>query len=121
MESIRFGQTGLTVSRLCLGTMTFGLQCDEPTSRAILDQADESGIDFIDTADTYPIGSTLETVGWTEEILGRWLKGRRHRFVITTKFGRPTRCPGARGSVVERRGGHRDREHRADGRDAPEQ
>ena len=78
------------VSRLCLGTMTFGLQCDEETSRAILDRADEGGITFIDTADVYPLGGDLSTVGVTEEILGRWLKGRRERFVIATKCFFPT-------------------------------
>jgi len=58
--------------------MTFGLQCDEPASFAILD-----------TADVYPLGGTRETVGRTEEILGRWLRGRRHDFVLATK------CSGA--------------------------
>jgi aryl-alcohol dehydrogenase-like predicted oxidoreductase len=68
--------------------MTFGLQCDEATSLAILDRAAAGGITFLDTADAYPIGSTLETVGHTEEILGRWLQGRRHDFVVATKcFG----------------------------------
>ena len=56
MDSVRLGRTGLKVSRLCLGTMTFGLQCDEPTSAAILDRAFEGGIDFIDTSDVYPLG-----------------------------------------------------------------
>lgn len=78
------------MSRLCLGTMTFGLQCDEPTSVAILDRADAAGITFIDTADVYPLGGSLETVGRTEEILGRWLKGRRDRFVVATKCYLPT-------------------------------
>lgn len=69
--------------------MTFGLQCDEPTSRAILDRAADAGVTFIDTADVYPLGGTLETVGRTEEIVGRWLAGRREQFVVATKcFGR---------------------------------
>ena len=68
MESTRLGRTGLKVSRLCLGTMTFGLQCDEPTSVAILDRAVEGGITFIDTADVYPLGGTLSTVGRTVRI-----------------------------------------------------
>jgi 1-deoxyxylulose-5-phosphate synthase len=85
MDSIRLGRTGLPVSRLCLGTMTFGLQCDEETSRAILDTAVEGGITFIDTADVYPLGGTLETVGRSEEILGRWLAGRRDNYVVATK------------------------------------
>jgi 1-deoxyxylulose-5-phosphate synthase len=88
MQHIRLGRTGLTVSRLCLGTMTFGLQCDEPTSAAILDRAAAGGITFLDTSDVYPLGGGLDTVGRTEEILGRWLAGRRHEFIVATKcFG----------------------------------
>lgn len=85
MDYVRFGRTGLKVSRLCLGTMTFGLQCDEPSSFAILDAAADAGIDFLDTADVYPLGGTLDTVGRTEEIIGKWLKGQRERFVVATK------------------------------------
>jgi 1-deoxyxylulose-5-phosphate synthase len=85
MEHTRLGRTGLKVSRICLGTMTFGLQCDESTSRAILDRAADGGVSFIDTADVYPLGGTLEDVGRTEEIIGRWLEGRRHEFVVATK------------------------------------
>ena len=87
MQHIRFGRTGLQVSRLCLGTMTFGLQCDEKTSHAILDAAADRGITFLDTADVYPLGGTLETVGRTEEILGRWLRGKRDKFIVATKCG----------------------------------
>ncbi len=85
MQHVRFGRTGLHVSRLCLGTMTFGLQCDESTSHAILDAAADRGITFLDTADVYPLGGALETKGRTEEIVGRWLRGRRERFVLATK------------------------------------
>jgi aryl-alcohol dehydrogenase-like predicted oxidoreductase len=85
MQHVRLGRTGLTVSRLCLGTMTFGLQCDEPTSVAILDRAAAGGITFLDTSDVYPLGGGLDTVGRTEEILGRWLAGRRHEFIVATK------------------------------------
>jgi len=70
--------------------MTFGLQCDEPTSGAILDRAAEGGIDFLDTSDAYPLGGDLDTRGVTEEILGRWLRGRRDRFIIATKCFVPT-------------------------------
>lgn len=88
MRHVRLGRTGLPVSRLCLGTMTFGLQCDEPTSAAILDRAAECGITFIDTSDVYPQGGGDPTVGRTEEIVGGWLEARRHDFVIATKcFG----------------------------------
>jgi 1-deoxyxylulose-5-phosphate synthase len=91
MESTRLGRTGLQVSRLCLGTMTFGLQCEEDESRAILDAAAEGGITFLDAADVYPLGGGLETVGRTEEIVGRWLAGRRDDYIVATK------CVGAMG------------------------
>ncbi len=78
------------MSRLCLGTMTFGLQCDEPTSVAILDRAADGGIDFLDSSDAYPLGGDLSTRGVTEEILGRWLRGRRDRFIVATKCFAPT-------------------------------
>ncbi len=85
MITTTLGNTGLVVSRLVLGTMTFGLQTDEPTSFRILDAAADGGVNFIDTADVYPLGGGLSTVGRTEEIVGRWLKGKRHRFVVATK------------------------------------
>ncbi len=99
MQYVRFGRTGLRVSRLCLGTMTFGNQCDEGTSRAILDAAAAGGITFLDTADVYPLGGTPATAGRTEEILGRWLKGRRHELVVATKcFGPMSERPWDRGN-----------------------
>jgi aryl-alcohol dehydrogenase (NADP+) len=98
MRHVRLGRTGLSVSRLCLGTMTFGLQCDEPTSVAILDRAAAGGITFLDTSDVYPLGGGLDTVGRTEEILGRWLAPRRHDFVVATKcFGAMSARPWDRG------------------------
>jgi aryl-alcohol dehydrogenase (NADP+) len=75
----------MRVSRLCLGTMTFGYQCDEATSRAILDRATEAGITFLDTADVYPLGGPIDVQGRTEEIVGRWLEGRRGDFIVATK------------------------------------
>jgi len=69
--------------------MTFGLQIDEQAARSVLDRAAEGGITFLDTADVYPLGGGVDRVGATEEILGRWLDGRRHEFVLATKcFGR---------------------------------
>lgn len=89
MEHTRLGRTGLKVSRLCLGTMTFGLQIDEPSAIAVMDRASEAGVTFIDTADVYPLGGGVEMAGRTEEIVGRWLKGKRDQFVVATKaFGR---------------------------------
>lgn len=85
LPTVRFGRTGLPVARLTLGTMTFGLQCDEALSVKILDAAADGGITLIDTADVYPLGGTLEHVGRTEEIVGRWLRGRRTDFLLATK------------------------------------
>ena len=87
MKTTRLGRTGIKVSRLCLGTMTFGNQCDEPTSRAILDRGWDAGLFFIDTADMYPLGGDYAQLGRTEEFLGRWLKdhGRRDQAVLATK------------------------------------
>ena len=86
IPTTRLGRTGLTVSRLALGTMTFGLQTDEAISQQILDKATGAGINFLDTADVYPLGGTLETAGRTEEIIGRWLKTKgRGNYVLATK------------------------------------
>jgi aryl-alcohol dehydrogenase-like predicted oxidoreductase len=77
------GKTGLKVSELCLGAMTFGREADEATSRRILDRFIEAGGNFIDTADVY-------TQGASEEIVGRWLKGKnRDDFIIATKVRFP--------------------------------
>ncbi len=86
-----FGRTGVRVPPLCLGTMTFGMQCDEDTSFAIMDRAFESGIDFFDTADGYPLGGGMERVGTTEQIIGRWMKDRgvRDRIFLATKCRAP--------------------------------
>lgn len=86
MQYQKFGNTGLSVSRLCLGTMTFGLQIEqEDTAFAILDKAADAGVNFIDTADVYPLGGGEQLAGRTEEIVGRWLKGKRDRFIVATK------------------------------------
>ena len=90
MHHVRFGNTGLRVSQLCLGTMTFGYQCDEATSLSILDTAYDAGIDFIDTADVYPVGAPPQDFGRTEEIVGRWMKGRRDQVIVATKCFFPT-------------------------------
>jgi len=74
--------------------MTFGLQCEEPLSHAILDRAAEGGVDFLDTADVYPLGGGANTVGRTEEIVGAWLSGKRHDYILATKcVGRTGRKP----------------------------
>jgi aryl-alcohol dehydrogenase (NADP+) len=93
MQYTKLGATGLTVSRLCLGTMTFGLQTNDAGAVAIMDRAAEAGVSFIDTADVYPLGGDDASIGHTEEIVGRWLKGKRNRFVLATKaVGRTGPC-----------------------------
>jgi len=85
MQYTNLGRTGLSVSRLCLGTMNFGPQTSEADSFAIMDQALELGINFFDTADVY--GWKLGE-GITEQIIGRWLAqggGRREQIVLATK------------------------------------
>ena len=85
IPTTRLGRTGLEVSRLALGTMTFGLQTEEPAAREIMNKAASAGVNFIDVADVYPLGGGLATVGRTEEIVGRWLKGQRESFILATK------------------------------------
>jgi aryl-alcohol dehydrogenase-like predicted oxidoreductase len=94
MEYTSLGRSGLQVSRLCLGTMNFGMVADESTSFSILDQALKAGINFIDTADVYggPQSPDMEQgYGSSEEIIGRWLAqdGRRERIVLATKVYQP--------------------------------
>jgi len=85
LKTKRLGRTGLKVTEVCLGTMTFGYQCDEQTSFKIMDEAASNGVTFIDTADVYPVPVSLETAGRTEEIVGRWLQDKREQFVLATK------------------------------------
>jgi aryl-alcohol dehydrogenase-like predicted oxidoreductase len=89
MRFTKFGRTGLTVSRMCLGTGTFGKQTEEAESHRILDKAAEAGVNFIDTADMYPAGANATEVGSSEAITGRWLKSKRNRFILATKAGGP--------------------------------
>jgi aryl-alcohol dehydrogenase (NADP+) len=93
MKRRRLGRNGLEVPVLCLGTMTFGLQTDRKASFEILDTAFEAGLTFLDTADAYPLGGTLETVGRTEEILGEWMRerGNRDRILLASKCWAPMR------------------------------
>ena len=69
--------------------MTFGLQIDEAAAGAVLDQAAELGVTFLDTADAYPLGGDLTTAGRTEEIVGRWLKGKRGDYLVASKCFAP--------------------------------
>ncbi|HOZ34513.1 MAG TPA: aldo/keto reductase [Tabrizicola sp.] len=88
MQTLTLGKTGLTVSELCLGTMTWGTQNTEAEGHAQADMALEHGVTFWDTAEMYPVNPVrAETVGRTEEIIGTWLasRGGRDRLVIATK------------------------------------
>ena len=89
METVKLGRYGLKVSRVCLGTMVFGAQCDEAASVAVMNAAAELGISFFDVADVYPVPPDPKTAGETESIVGRWLKRRRNEFVVATKFSGP--------------------------------
>ncbi|NIK76454.1 aryl-alcohol dehydrogenase (NADP+) [Paenibacillus castaneae] len=89
MKFSSLGRTGLQVTNLCLGTMTFGNQADKKTSFEILDKAFAEGVNFIDTADVYPIGrASYAIAGATESIIGEWLQDKRDKVVLATKcFG----------------------------------
>lgn len=89
MKQIRLGQTDLTVSDLCLGTMTWGTQNSEAEGHAQMDMALDHGCTFWDTAEMYPVNPvSAETVGRTEEIIGTWFasRGRRNQIVLATKI-----------------------------------
>lgn len=90
MQQNRLGKSGIVVSDICLGTMTFGTQCDKQQSFRILDKAVDAGIDFLDTAEVYPVPPTSELAGLTEEWLGEWLKTKsRDSLIIATKIAGP--------------------------------
>lgn len=97
MDYTTLGRTGLTVSRLVLGTMNFGPQTSEEDSFAIMDAAADAGINFFDTANRYGMP---ERAGWTEEIVGNWLEqtGRRDEIVLATKvYGEMAKHPNGKG------------------------
>jgi aryl-alcohol dehydrogenase-like predicted oxidoreductase len=85
--------TDLNVSRVCLGTMTFGEQNSEADAHEQLDFALQKGINFIDTAEMYPIAAKQETLGLTEKYIGSWFKksGRRNELILATKIAGPNR------------------------------
>jgi aryl-alcohol dehydrogenase-like predicted oxidoreductase len=87
MDYRELGRTGVKVSALCLGTMTFGEQNTEAEAHAQLDYALSCGINFIDTAELYPIPPKAKTQGRTEEIIGTWLKarGNRDKIILASK------------------------------------
>jgi aryl-alcohol dehydrogenase-like predicted oxidoreductase len=91
MEQRRLGTSGLVVSEICMGTMTFGLQADEATGFRVMDRCFDAGIDFYDTAEVYPVPPSAELAGDTEEIVGRWLKTKpRDGVILATKIAGAT-------------------------------
>jgi aryl-alcohol dehydrogenase-like predicted oxidoreductase len=94
MEFTTLGHSDLRVSKICLGTMTFGEQVDEATAFAVLDRALALGINFIDTAEMYSVPTRAETCGITETIIGRWFAknpGARQKLVLASKVAGPSR------------------------------
>ncbi len=86
MEYRYIGRTGLRVSPICMGTMTFGSQCDEKAAFAIMDKAYDRGVNFFDTAELYPVPPEEKLAGLTEEMVGRWLKSKpRDSVILATK------------------------------------
>jgi aryl-alcohol dehydrogenase-like predicted oxidoreductase len=102
MEYRKLGRTGLKVSALCLGTMTFRWTSDEASSLQVLDCAWEAGINFLDTADIYSNWAEGNPGGVAEEIIGKWMKGKpRDQIVIATK-ARGEMWPGPNGEGLSR-------------------
>jgi aryl-alcohol dehydrogenase-like predicted oxidoreductase len=99
MKTGKLGPTELEVSRICLGTMTWGEQNSEAQAHEQLDCAVAEGVNFIDAAEMYPVPPKAETQGRTEQYLGSWLKarGNRQRLVIATKVIGPGEFPWIRG------------------------
>ena len=92
MEYKRLGSSTLKVSNLCLGTMTFGEQNTEADAHAQLDMAIDHGVNFIDTAEMYPVAPRADTQGKTESYVGSWLKDQqRDQLVVATKVTGPSR------------------------------
>jgi aryl-alcohol dehydrogenase-like predicted oxidoreductase len=92
MKHKRLGESDLMVSEICLGTMTFGQQNDQKSAHSQLDFARAQGINFVDTAEMYPVPPRAETFGASETIVGNWLAGQaRDTVVVATKVAGPAR------------------------------
>jgi aryl-alcohol dehydrogenase-like predicted oxidoreductase len=92
MDTIKLGSSDLDVTKICLGTMTFGEQNTEAQAHSQLDYALERGINFIDTAEMYPVMPRADTQGATERFIGTWLKksGRRKDIILASKIAGPS-------------------------------
>ena len=101
MKTVQLGHSDLHVTPICLGTMTFGEQVDEPTAHAIMDHSVARGVTFMDTAEMYSVPPRAETFNATEKIMGNWLAARpglRQKLTIATKVAGPSRgMPWVRG------------------------
>lgn len=102
MEYTTLGKTGLKVSRLCLGTMTFGWSADEETSFAIMDTAYEAGLTFFDTADIYSSWIDGNSGGESETLIGQWLQKKDRRSVIIATKARGKMWDGPNGEGLSR-------------------
>ncbi|MCZ2496040.1 aldo/keto reductase [Xylophilus sp. Kf1] len=94
MQQVTLGQSDLQVTPICLGTMTFGEQVDQPSAHRILDRAVERGINFIDAAEMYSVPAREATYGYTESIIGQWFAdqpARRRQVVLASKVAGPSR------------------------------
>ncbi|HTD06611.1 aldo/keto reductase [Undibacterium sp.] len=93
MQTTQLGTSNLQVSKICLGTMTFGEQNTESEAHSQLDYAIGRGVNFIDTAEMYPVQPRAETQGSTERYIGTWLKksGKRSELILATKAAGPSR------------------------------
>ncbi|MDG2308051.1 MAG: aldo/keto reductase [Candidatus Binatia bacterium] len=90
MKERRLGRSALSVSEICLGTMTFGSMADERDSLAILDRAYEAGVNFLDVAEIYPVPPDTKWAGASEEIVGKWLHDKpRDSLFVATKIAGP--------------------------------
>jgi len=88
MEYRELGRTGIKVSKICLGTMTWGEQNTEAEAHEQLDYALDRGINFIDTAEMYPVPGKADTQGLTEDYIGSWVAARKNRdnYILATKL-----------------------------------
>jgi aryl-alcohol dehydrogenase-like predicted oxidoreductase len=90
MGSRRLGKSAIFVSDICMGTMTFGSQTEEAEAHRILDRCLDAGINFFDTAENYPVPPRADYAGRTEDIFGRWMKGKdRDAIILATKVSGP--------------------------------
>ena len=101
MEQVELGRSGIKVQNYCLGTMTWGTQTSEAEAHGQIDQAMAAGLDFMDTAEMYPVNPVrAETAGLTETIIGNWVAktGQRDKWIIATKHsGKRSEMRGGKG------------------------